>query len=198
MLLVGFFLPICWIERVCLHLPLTLVYNFATCFGMVASFYHNKNQGKFGKYEFTIDHEIPLISIMTISQLILQYCVVIVVTLMQTQLSKYVSQLQLTKESLNIIVNHLNQAIFLKNERGSIIYSNDLGLKLIKSINSTVLHQSETQLNIILNRLTSMNQFLYSALSNQKSDVVKIGQELDDILNVPIFKIKIEGQQSIT
>lgn len=76
---------------------------------------------------------------------------------MQTQLSKYVSQLQLTKESLNIIVNHLNQAIFLKNERGSIIYSNDLGLKLIKSINSTVLHQSETQLNIILNRLTSMN-----------------------------------------
>ena len=41
------------------------------------------------------------------------------------------SQLQIAKLSMRVIVNHLNEAIFLKSEDGRLSFCNDLGIKIV-------------------------------------------------------------------
>ena len=40
--------------------------------------------------------------------------------------------MKVAKVSLRVIMNHLNEALFLRTEDGKLSYCNDLGLKIVK------------------------------------------------------------------
>ena len=48
------------------------------------------------------------------------------------------SKLTVVKMSLNLIVNHINQAVILKTESGSIGFCNQIGLSFIKTISDNI------------------------------------------------------------
>ena len=60
-----------------------------------------------------------------------QYAAVISIIYLNDKIKVILCQLQVTKLSLRVIVNHLNQALFLRTEDGKLSYSNDIGIKII-------------------------------------------------------------------
>ena len=67
----------------------------------------------------------------TILQLIIHYIASMTIIFLMNQNKLILSQLQVAKLSMRVLVNHLNEAIFLKCEDGKLSYCNDLGVKIV-------------------------------------------------------------------
>ena len=63
-----------------------------------------------------------------LTKLVLQYIVVLIILYFKTQLQKSVNNLSLAEETLKVIVNELNEAIFLRSENGNLGFGNKIGL----------------------------------------------------------------------
>ena len=64
--------------------------------------------------------------------MVVQYIVVLIVNYLDDQIKLVLSQLQIAKLSMRVIVNHLNEALFLRTEDGRLSYCNELGTRIIK------------------------------------------------------------------
>ena len=71
--------------------------------------------------------------------------------------------------SLEVIINHLNQAIILKTENGNVGYCNDVGLSFIRSI-AEKLFEGNLEIGKYLDKLGSMEFLMNSAFSNEKDN----------------------------
>lgn len=72
--------------------------------------------------------------IIVILHLIIQYIASYLIIYFRTQLNRLVGQLDVAKMSLSVIINKVNQAIILRTQDGSLGYSNENGIKFLKSI----------------------------------------------------------------
>lgn len=59
------------------------------------------------------------------------YVIALTVIRMMNQNKLSVTQMQVAKLSMRVIINHLNEALFLKSEDGHLSYANDLGTHII-------------------------------------------------------------------
>ena len=71
----------------------------------------------------------------------------------------------MTKSSLNVIVNHINDAVILRTEDGNISYCNHLGLSYIKSVSDGIFN-SESSLKKFFENIGSMDLLLQRVFGN--------------------------------
>ena len=99
-------------------------------FGIIRLFYHKNGQE--GSYRYVVDRKLAYVFFLTFCTLMVQFGALLVISYMFSKIYLMINQLELAKLSLRVIVNHLNEAIFLRSEDGSLSFSNELGIKIIK------------------------------------------------------------------
>lgn len=99
--------------------------------------YHGAT-GKEHHYELVYDQKLGALIYSSIINSIVQYIIVVVAYYLKSKLHMSMSQAAIAKESLKVIVNRLNEAIFIKTSNGTIGYCNDTGIKIIRSISQGI------------------------------------------------------------
>lgn len=112
------------------QIPLSIFYHFSMNFGLIRLFY--KQTGQENSYNFVVSNKLVFVILLTFSSLVVQYGVFTIISYMFSKIYLMINQLELARLSLRVIVNHLNEAIFLRSEDGSLCFSNELGIKIIK------------------------------------------------------------------
>lgn len=102
------------------------------------------------------------------------------------------NQLQMAKLSLRVLLNHLNEALFLRADDGRLSYCNNLAAKIIKE-SSVHCFGSENQLDNYCNKLGSMDFIAKSFLATDQG-TVSSGMRKDAlVLSMPILKLHINA-----
>lgn len=107
--------------------------------------------------------------LLTLFMLLIQYAVVCTISYYRIQSHRSMSQLSVAKLSLKVILNHLNEAIILRSEDGTIGYCNDLGLQLIRKVSKQTMH-NDLKLNRFLTSLISMDFLNHNLFNKKQSD----------------------------
>ena len=84
--------------------------------------------------------------------------------------------MQVTKLSMRVIVNHLNEALFLRTEDGQLGYCNELAAKILYQ-GSKHLFDSDSQIKNYLNCLGSSDILLQNQFSQNKTDKKKVNHD---------------------
>ena len=151
---------ICMVNRARVHIPASIAYQFFLSYASLHLFYEQDGQEK--PLEYVYQKKLGLCMSVTVIYLFIQYVTVIIVKYFRQELHGELSQLTVVKMSLKVIVNHINQAIILKTEKGSIGFCNDFGLSLVKTI-SNQLFQDDEQLDEHFINLQSINLLVEGA-----------------------------------
>ena len=129
---VGGIITTCLYEKAYVFIPLTFVYQIGISYGLMSNYYGAT--GKEHHYKLVYDQKLTVLIKSSIMNSICQYIIVVLAYYLRSKLHMSISQAAIAKESLKVIVNRLNEAIIIKTSNGTIGYSNDIGINIIKSI----------------------------------------------------------------
>lgn len=101
------------------------------------------------------------------SQLFGQYIAVTAYVYINNLVKLGLGQLQVAKVSMRMLINHLNEALFLRTDDGKLSYCNDLGIRIIRQACSEMF-DSEQKMKKYLSRLGSMEFVAKSIIHNEK------------------------------
>lgn len=113
-----------------IHLPTSVFYQFFMAYGQIASFYEKDNVND--HFKFVIGNKIFPVILLFVLNLFFQYIVSLTVVYLTDQNKLIMSQLQVARLSLRVIMNHLDEALFLRTDDGKLGYSNTLGVKIVE------------------------------------------------------------------
>ena len=98
------------------HLPATIVFQFFISFSQITFFYGKANIEN--HVEFVYENKMGKIILMVISQLFISYSCSLTSIYLINKNDMILKQLNVAKQTLKVVVNHLNQALFLRNDDG--------------------------------------------------------------------------------
>lgn len=186
-LIAGVIIPVTIYERPAFYIPVTLVYQISISYGLVAVFYQIAGVENYISYVY--QKKIGMVLMITFFQSFVQYVGCFLILFFRTQLNISVSELQIAKLSLKVIMNHLNSALIIRQEDGTIGYCNKLGLNIIEKACQGVF-PSESKLKRYLSQLTSMDFLTQNFFNRTKSDSEY--QQEKTIMNAPLLKLHIK------
>ena len=99
-------------------------------YGQITSFYEKDNVND--HFKFVIANKIFPVVLLFVLNLYFQYIVSLTVVYLTDQNKLIMSQLQVARLSLRVIMNHLDEALFLRTDDGKLGYSNSLGVKIVE------------------------------------------------------------------
>ena len=82
---------------------------------------------------------------LALMNMVTQYVLVMLLRYILGKFYKVISQQMLTKLSLKVIVNHLNQAIIIRSDTGRIVFCNHLGLNFIQLISGDLFETAQSK-----------------------------------------------------
>lgn len=174
-------------ERPAFYIPVTFVYQTSISYGLTAVFYQSAGVENYLSYVY--QKKLGMVLMITFFHSFVQYFGCFLIMYFRSQLNNSVAELQIAKMSLKVIMNHLNSALILRQEDGTIGYCNQLGLKIIEKACQGVF-PSESKLKRYLNQLTSMDFLTQNFFNRTKSD--SDYQQEKTIMNAPLLKLHIK------
>ena len=69
---------------------------------------------------------------MAATQLIIMYTAIVLVIYLRNQNKVNLNKIQVAKISLRVIMNHLNEAVFLRTDEGKLSYCNDHAVRIVE------------------------------------------------------------------
>ena len=105
--------------------------------------------------------------------------------------SMIMNQLQVAKLSLRVIMNHLNEALFLRSDDGRLSYCNDLGVKIVKQ-SCRQAFKSPSQLSKYCNRLCSLDFLAKNFLIQDRKNSSSMQRDTL-VMNTPFLKLHMNS-----
>ena len=100
----------------------------------------------------------------------------------------------MAKLSLRILLNHLNEALFMRADDGRLSYCNNLAAKIVMQ-SSRHCFDSEKQLYNYCQKLSSMD-FIAKSFRSVEQRTVSLGMRKDAVvLSTPILKLHIDASE---
>ena len=152
-------------EKYYVHLPMTLLYQFAINFAQMASYY--QCIGTKDSLSYVLQNKLYPICVGAISMTSLQCVAWVSVTYLNDKIKLILCQLQVAKFSMRAIVNHLNEALIVRTEDGQLSYSNDLGIRIFEKACEDVF-RNQSSMHRYLNRLKSMDFLSFNFWAKDK------------------------------
>lgn len=155
-------------ESAAFYIPVSALYQFFMCWGQFVIYYQKTGHENYLMYSLK-KRIVHIIMNMIVSFLLAQTCSIYVVKKNKLDARESTTQLSVAQISLKKVVNHLNEAIILKNKEGNIGFCNDLGIRLIHKVASGAF-TNEKSFTSFLARINSMDFLSEHLFSNKKSD----------------------------
>lgn len=155
-------------EKFYVQIPYCLICQLLMSYSQICLFIYKI--GVENTLEFVLENKLRQTIQLTIQNHVIIYIISLTVICMMNQNKLILTQMQVAKLSMRVIINQLNEAIFVKSEDGHLCYSNHLGLKILDKTCIDII-ENRKQRKRYLNRLSSMD-FLTKNFFNQ--DQIKI------------------------
>lgn len=154
-------------ERFRLYMPLSFVYHFAMTYGSIFNVLNAATNKRQDLLKLLNEQINPIITFTT-SGLVFQVIAVISVNYLADKIKLAMSQLIMAKMSMRSLVNHLNEAIFLRIEGTSLSFCNELAIIILKQACQSLFH-NDTQQKRYFKQLSSMDFVARSIIANKDS-----------------------------
>lgn len=128
--------------------------------------------------------------------MIVVYFLACSITYLRNKNKILLTQVQISKLTMRVLINHLDDAIFLKSDQGQLSYCNDQASKII---NSTCAHLflNDAERERYLNRLQRMNLIVKNFFKNDQNVLAKNESNKDDlVLNMPFLKLYMNNSSN--
>ena len=125
----GSFVNVIISSKFYVHIPVVVIGEFLMSYGVLCIVY--ESSGIDNQLKYVIKNQMGLIITMTWQQLLAVYFLGFCITYMKNKNKMLLTQVQISKLSMKVLINSLDDAIFLKSDDGQLCYCNDLAGRII-------------------------------------------------------------------
>lgn len=110
------------IEPWFINIPASIIFELAISYGQITLFYERER--KEPSFQYVFENELSKVIVLACLYMMISYAASISVIYLNNKTDLILNQLQVARLTLRVVMNHLNEAIFLLTDEGMLCYSN--------------------------------------------------------------------------